>query len=179
MQLSGATQGASLGGQQTAELQQTVQSLRALNAKLSAELEQQRQENQRLRDRIEKKERETERQRQSLSRSQLAEESLRTANSAYRQNDEEAQYQLGVLRKQLQDQELQLDTAKAACRARMEEQKREYEETVRQLRLVISEQDEELGRLRDARDDADLALRCLRNDWERERVRVLLEEADA
>lgn len=87
------------GGPRVAELQQTVQSLQALNKKLCAELEQQRQENQRLRDRVEKEELETQRQRRSLSRSQLAEESLRTANSAYRQNDDEAQYRVSVLEK--------------------------------------------------------------------------------
>lgn len=159
---------------QAAELQQTVQSLRALNAKLCAELEQQRQENQRLQTRVEKKEREAARQRESLSRSQLVEENLGTANSAYRQNDEETQYRISILEKQLREQELQLNVFKAAQRAQMQEQKREYEETISQLRLVLAGQEEELQRLRDARDDAMLACDRLRRDWERERVRGLL-----
>lgn len=171
--------GAPLGSTQIAELQQTVQSLRAINAKLTAELEQQRQENQRLQARVEKKEREAERQRESLSRSQLVEENLRTANSAYRQNDEEAQYRIGVLEKQLREQELQLSVFKAAQRAQMQEQKREYEETISQLRFVLAGQEEELQRLREARDNAVLACDGLRRDWERERVQGMLDELEA
>ena len=169
MQLSGASL-----APQVAELQQTVQSLRALNAKLSAELEQQRQENQRLQTRMEKKQREAAHQRESLSRSQLVEENLRTANSSYRQNDEKAQYKICILEKQLHEQELQLSVFKAAQRAQMQEQKREYEETISQLRLVLAGQEEELQRLRDTRDDAVLACDRLRRDWERERVQELL-----
>ena len=123
---------------------------------------------------MEKKEREAARQRESLSRSQLVEENLGTANSAYLQNDEEAQYRISILEKQLREQELQLNVFKAAQRAQMQEQKREYEETISQLRLVLAGQEEELQRLRDARDDAVLACDRLRRDWERERVRGLL-----
>ena len=57
----------------------------------------------------------------------------------------------------------------------MQEQKREYEETISQLRFVLAGQEEELQRLREARDDAVLACDGLRRDWERERVQGMLD----
>lgn len=73
---------------------------------------------------------------------------------------------------------MQLELSKASQRAQMQEQKREYEETISQLRFVVAQQEDELQRLREARDDAVLACEQLRRDWERERVQGMFEGID-